>query len=72
VLVGLTTLLQRLTPPEVQGRVYAAADAVITTPQTISVAVGTALIGIVRMSRAAGGDGREQPRDRRVPDPAVS
>lgn len=47
VLVGLTTLLQRLSPPELQGRVYAAADAIITTPQTISIALGAALIGIV-------------------------
>ena len=46
VLVGLTTLVQRSTPPELQGRVYAAADALITTPQTISVAAGAALIGI--------------------------
>jgi MFS family permease len=46
VIVGLTTLVQRLTPSELQGRVYAAADAVITTPQTISIAAGAALIGI--------------------------
>src|SRR5581483_846553 len=46
VLVGLTTLVQRSTPSELQGRVYAAADAVITTPQTISIAAGAALIGI--------------------------
>ena len=30
VIVGLTTLMQRSTPPELQGRVYAAADAMIT------------------------------------------
>ncbi|MBV9944669.1 MAG: MFS transporter [Solirubrobacterales bacterium] len=47
VLVGLTTLVQRSTPPELQGRVYAAADAVITVPQTISIALGAALIGII-------------------------
>lgn len=47
VLVGLTTLIQRLTPPDLQGRVYAAADAIITTPQTISIAFGAALVGIV-------------------------
>lgn len=46
VIVGLTTLVQRLTPSELQGRVYAAADAVITTPQTISIAVGAALVGV--------------------------
>jgi MFS family permease len=42
--VGLITLAQRLTPPELQGRVYAAAEALITTPQTISIAMGAALI----------------------------
>ena len=41
------TLLQRATPPDLQGRVYAAAEALITTPQTISIAVGAALIGVV-------------------------
>jgi Na+/melibiose symporter-like transporter len=46
VIVGLTTLVQRRTPSELQGRVYAAADAVITTPQTVSIAAGAALIGI--------------------------
>ena len=47
VIVGLTTLMQRSTPAELQGRVYAAADAVITTPQTVSIAAGAGLIGIV-------------------------
>lgn len=45
VLVGITTLIQRTTPGELQGRVYAAAEAMISTPQTISIAVGAALIG---------------------------
>jgi MFS family permease len=44
--VGFTTLVQRVTPAELQGRVYAAADALVTTPQTISIAVGAALIGV--------------------------
>ncbi len=47
VIVGLTTLVQRSTPRELQGRVYAAADALITTPQTVSIAVGAALVGVV-------------------------
>jgi MFS family permease len=42
--VGLITLTQRLTPPQLQGRVYAAAETLITTPQTISIALGAALI----------------------------
>jgi MFS family permease len=44
--VGFTTLLQRLTPPDLQGRVYAAADTLVTTPQTVSIAVGAGLIGV--------------------------
>jgi MFS family permease len=44
-IVGLTTLLQRSTPPDLQGRAYAAADALITTPQAVSIALGAALIG---------------------------
>jgi MFS family permease len=46
IVVGLITLAQRLTPPELQGRVYAAAETLITTPQTISIALGAALIGV--------------------------
>jgi MFS family permease len=42
--VGFTTLVQRLTPPGLQGRVYAAADTLVTTPQTVSIAVGAGLI----------------------------
>jgi hypothetical protein len=44
--VGFMTLLQRQTPAELQGRTYAAADALVTTPQTISIALGAALIGV--------------------------
>jgi MFS family permease len=44
--VGVITLAQRLTPPELQGRVYSAVDALITTPQTASIALGAALIGV--------------------------
>jgi hypothetical protein len=43
--VALISLAQRLTPPDVQGRVFAAAETLITTPQTISIAIGAALIG---------------------------
>jgi MFS family permease len=44
--VGLMTLAQRVTPPHLQGRVYAAAETLITTPQTISIALGAALITV--------------------------
>jgi hypothetical protein len=35
------------TPPELQGRVYSAADTLIGVPQTISIALGAFLITIV-------------------------
>jgi hypothetical protein len=43
-IVSLITLAQCLTPPDLQGRVYAAAETLITTPQTISIALGAGLI----------------------------
>jgi MFS family permease len=45
--VGLMTLTQRLTPPQLQGRVFAAVEVLITTPQTLSIALGAALITVV-------------------------
>jgi MFS family permease len=45
--IGLMTLTQRLTPPQLQGRVFAAVEVLITTPQTLSIALGAALITIV-------------------------
>jgi Na+/melibiose symporter-like transporter len=44
--IGLMTLAQRLTPPQLQGRVFAAIEVLITTPQTVSIALGAALITI--------------------------
>jgi MFS family permease len=55
VIVALMTLVQRSTPPQLQGRVYTAADALITTPQTISIAVGAAVIGVVGYRALLGG-----------------
>jgi predicted MFS family arabinose efflux permease len=45
--VGLYTAVQRHSPPDLQGRVFAAADSLVTTPQVISVGLGAALIGTV-------------------------
>lgn len=42
--VALISLGQRLSPPQLQGRVFSAVDALITTPQTLSIALGAALI----------------------------
>jgi MFS family permease len=43
-LVGFNTLMQRLTPSAVLGRVSTAADAVISIPQALSIAVGAVLV----------------------------
>jgi hypothetical protein len=46
-IVGLMTALQVRTPLRLQGRVSSAADVFISTPQTVSIAVGAALIAVV-------------------------
>ena len=45
--VALGTAYQRLSPPEVQGRVAAAANMLFSVPQTISIAAGAALIALI-------------------------
>jgi MFS family permease len=47
IVVGAYTMLQRRTPVELQGRVSAAADTLLSTPQVLSIAVGAWLVGIV-------------------------
>jgi MFS family permease len=44
VVVALISLAQRLTPNELQGRVFSAVDTLTTAPQTASIALGAALI----------------------------
>jgi MFS family permease len=46
-IVGLMTAIQVRTPLRLQGRVSSAADVLISTPQTISIAVGAVLIAVV-------------------------
>jgi MFS family permease len=46
VVVALISLVQRLTPAALQGRAYSAMDALITTPQTMSIALGAGLIAV--------------------------
>lgn len=46
-IVGLMTAVQVRTPLRLQGRVSSAADVLISTPQTASIAIGAALIAIV-------------------------
>ena len=47
IVVGAITLLQRLTPAELQGRAYSAADLLLGAPQTVSIAAGAALVAVV-------------------------
>ncbi|WP_341717495.1 MFS transporter [Micromonospora sp. FIMYZ51] len=46
-LVGLHTLVQRRTPPELLGRVAAAAEAVIRCPQAFSIGMGALVVGVL-------------------------
>ncbi len=43
-IVGFNTLMQRVTPSALMGRVSAALDALISGPQAISIAVGAILV----------------------------
>jgi MFS family permease len=45
--VGAYTLVQRRTPPELQGRAFSAFDMAVSTPQTISIAIGAVAIAVV-------------------------
>jgi hypothetical protein len=47
IVIPLLTLLQRLTPPHLQGRTYSAAELLLSAPQTVSIAAGAALIAVV-------------------------
>jgi MFS family permease len=46
-IVGFATAIQTRTPDRLQGRVFSAADMVVSTPQTVSIALGAALISVV-------------------------
>ena len=46
-IVGYATAIQLRTPLRLQGRVLSASDTLINTPQTISIALGAALVSIV-------------------------
>ena len=47
IIVGFNTLMQRVTPKAFMGRVSAAGDAMISTPQALSIAAGAALVTFV-------------------------
>ena len=46
-IVGFATAVQTRTPDRLQGRVFSAADMIISTPQTVSIALGALLISAV-------------------------
>ncbi len=87
IIVGIMTLFQRRTPPELMGRTDAAFTAAYTVPQTMAIALGAGLIAVLDyrillliiaglMALAAGylGTRREQRRAAAagVPEPAVA
>jgi hypothetical protein len=45
--VAALTLLQRTTPSHLQGRAYAASELALGVPQTLSIALGAALVALV-------------------------
>jgi MFS family permease len=45
--VGYVTAIQLRTPAALQGRVSSAADVLVGVPQTVSIALGAGLVGIV-------------------------
>jgi MFS family permease len=46
-IVGFVTAVQRRSPPQLQGRVFSAADTMVSTPQTLSIALGAVLSTVV-------------------------
>jgi MFS family permease len=46
-IVAMGTAIQLRTPPHLQGRVYSAVDTLVGTPQTLSIALGAGLVGLV-------------------------
>ena len=47
IVVAMLTLLQRSTPPHLQGRAFAASELALGAPQTLSIALGAALVALV-------------------------
>jgi Major Facilitator Superfamily len=46
-IIGWATAIQVRTPLRLQGRVSSASDVIVTTPQTVSIAAGAALVAVV-------------------------
>jgi MFS family permease len=47
IVVAMLTLLQRSTPPQLQGRAFAASELALGAPQTLSIALGAAFVALV-------------------------
>ena len=47
IIVAMLTLLQRSTPANLQGRAFAASELALGAPQTLSIALGAALVALV-------------------------
>nr|PZN33706.1 MAG: hypothetical protein DIU67_06225 [Actinomycetota bacterium] len=47
IIVGYTTIRQRLTPPELQGRTSAAANLLLNAPQTGVLAISAGLLAVI-------------------------
>jgi MFS family permease len=47
VVAGMSSTLQRLTPNHLQGRTFSAVDVLVSTPQSLSIALGAALVAVV-------------------------
>jgi MFS family permease len=47
IVVGLYTLLQRVTPANLQGRAFSAGELILGVPQTLSIALGAVLVTVV-------------------------
>ena len=47
IIVAMLTLLQRSTPAHLQGRAFAASELALGAPQTLSIALGAALVALV-------------------------
>lgn len=68
--VGEATLVQRLTPRALLGRVNSAVNVTMLVPQTAAIAVGGIPGGLRRLPPAAGGHGRAAAVQHRPPPPA--
>ncbi len=47
IVVAMLTRLQRETPPHLQGRAFAATELALGAPQTLSIALGAALVALI-------------------------